>query len=102
MNVGTRCLTENLGFAPLAVCPLCGEDLDIHDWLDMTGVVPTSPTGDSSGEVVACDRVECRWFVNCDNYATHAEPHPTLGSVPACDRCPDIGRNHERDRIERR
>ena len=94
-NVGTRYLVVDLQFAPMAQCPLCAEDLEIHEWLDMTGVMPTSPTSSSdqqTAEVVACDRVLCRWFARCDNYATHAEAHPVLGSVPACNRCPDIGR----------
>lgn len=94
-NVGTRYQAQDLEFAPMAQCPLCQEDLAIHEWLDVTGVMPTSSTSSTDGqtaEVVACDRVLCQWFARCDNYATHAEPHPILGSVPACDRCPGIGR----------
>jgi hypothetical protein len=34
---------------------------------------------------------ECEWFAGCGNAATHMEPHPILGQVPACDRCPTIG-----------
>jgi hypothetical protein len=34
----------------------------------------------------------CEWFARCDNAATHLEPHPILDQVPACDRCPTIGR----------
>lgn len=34
----------------------------------------------------------CEWFVLCENVATHLEPHPILGEVPACDRCVQIGR----------
>lgn len=34
----------------------------------------------------------CQWFAKCDRPATHLEPHPVLGPVPACDRCPVIGR----------
>lgn len=34
----------------------------------------------------------CEWFALCTNAATHDEPHPILGPVPACDRCPTIGR----------
>lgn len=31
----------------------------------------------------------CQWFARCDNPATTALPHPTLGSVPCCQRCAD-------------
>ena len=34
----------------------------------------------------------CEWFLRCTNEATHLEPHPILGEVPACDRCVKIGR----------
>lgn len=34
----------------------------------------------------------CAWFAKCDRPATHIEPHPVLVGVPACDRCPTIGR----------
>jgi hypothetical protein len=34
----------------------------------------------------------CAWFAKCDRDATHIEPHPILSGVPACDRCPTIGR----------
>ncbi len=91
-TVGVRYLVNDLNFFPMAQCPLCWEDYKIHQWLDVDGEVPTSPTGSGSAKVVACDRVLCRWFARCRNYATHAEPHPILGSVPACDRCPNIGK----------
>jgi hypothetical protein len=35
----------------------------------------------------------CRWFASCSELATHDEPHSILGSVPACDRCPQVGRS---------
>lgn len=35
----------------------------------------------------------CSWFAMCAEPATHYEPHPILGLVPACDRCPQIGRD---------
>lgn len=38
------------------------------------------------------DLGRCLWFAGCDRPATHREPHPILGLVPACDRCPTIGR----------
>lgn len=95
-RVGVRYLAKDLEFLPMAVCPICGDDLEIHDWLDMAGVVATSPTGRETGRVVACDRVMCGWFARCQNYATHAEAHPVLGPVPACDRCTDIGKTAER------
>ncbi len=34
----------------------------------------------------------CAWFAGCQNDATHIEAHPILTGVPACDRCPQIGR----------
>ena len=34
----------------------------------------------------------CAWFAGCQNEATHIEAHPVLTGVPACDRCPTIGR----------
>lgn len=46
---------------------------------------------DADGWAVA--KLICQWFARCDNYATHAEPHPMLGFVPACDRCVKIGRD---------
>lgn len=92
MATVTRYEVTKLQIAPMAGCPLCGDDLEIHEWLEVTGEVAGSATGKSSAVIVACDRVECRWFVKCDRYATHAEPHPALGFVPACDRCVNIGR----------
>lgn len=29
----------------------------------------------------------CQWFAMCGHLATTTIPHPTLGDVPACDRC---------------
>jgi hypothetical protein len=43
-------------------------------------------------EPVALDLGPCEWFAGCQNEATHLEPHPILPPVPACDRCPEIGR----------
>ena len=37
------------------------------------------------------DLGKCRWYVRCENEATHLEQHPVLGSVPQCDRCHEIG-----------
>jgi hypothetical protein len=34
-----------------------------------------------------CKPPKCQWYVLCENDATIAEPHPTLGMVPACKRC---------------
>lgn len=42
-------------------------------------------------EITTRDTV-CAWFAGCSNSATHLEPHPVLGAVPACDRCSNIGR----------
>lgn len=36
--------------------------------------------------------VTCEWFAACTRVATHLEPHPVLGHVPACDPCPNVGR----------
>lgn len=41
--------------------------------------------------VVPSDLGICGWFLLCDRPATHLEPHPMLGPIPACDRCPTIG-----------
>ncbi len=29
----------------------------------------------------------CQWFFKCSNTATVTIKHPTLGDVPACDKC---------------
>jgi hypothetical protein len=34
----------------------------------------------------------CVWFALCPKMATHYEWHPVLQWLPACDRCPKIGR----------
>jgi hypothetical protein len=31
--------------------------------------------------------IVCRWFLGCENPATHTQSHPILGDVPICDRC---------------
>lgn len=93
MDTVLRVETKTLWFLPMAVCPLDGDDLEIHEWLDVIGHVADSLTGKASAEIVSCDRAACRWFARCANYATHAEPHPALGFVPACDRCVKIGRD---------
>lgn len=87
--------TKGLSFLPMAGCPMCGDDLDIHERLDIIGKVATSPVGESEGggqaSIVGCDRMVCAWFAKCTNYATHTEVLP-WGYVPACDQCPQIGR----------
>lgn len=78
-----------LQFEAGAACPLCGDDMDIHTTIHVVGMVEKD--GSASAKVVACDRVKCAWFAGCTSGATHAEPHPVLEWVPACDRCPKIG-----------
>ena len=39
---------------------------------------------------------KCQWFALCENDATRAELHPTLGAVPICNSCSDKLRRIEK------
>lgn len=63
------------------VCAVCG--VDAFDLVEIEAPAPSS-----RGRY----RWRCRWFLRCENPATHLESHPVLGEVPCCDRCAAIGR----------